>query len=67
MRKIKDFLMMFGIICIVTSVGFGLGFLFGKIINYILSLFPDSFQLPIIFGTLIVLISTILIKKLDNE
>ena len=70
MRKTKDFLMVFSAILILCSVGLGLGVLFGKILNYILSFFPESFQLPIIFGTLIVItsiISTILIKKLDNE
>ena len=70
MRKTKDFLMVFSAILILCSVGLGLGVLFSKILNYILSFFPESFQLPIIFGTLIVItsiISTILIKKLDNE
>lgn len=70
MRKTKDFLMVFSAILILCSVGLGLGVPFGKILNYILSFFPESFQLPIIFGifiALIALLTTSLIKKLDNE
>ena len=71
MRKIKDFLMMFSAILTLFSVGFGLGVLFGEILNYILSFFPESFQLPIIFGiliALIVLLTTSLINlKKKNE
>lgn len=71
MEKIKDFLMVFSAILTLFSVGFGLGVLFSKILNYILSFFPESFQLPIIFGTLIaliVLLTTSLINlKKKNE
>ena len=70
MDKIKDFLIVFSAILTLFSVGFGLGVLFSKILNYILSFFPESFQLPIIFGifiALIALLTTSLIKKLDNE
>lgn len=65
MRKIKDFLMVFSIICIITSVGFGLGFLFSKMLTYILSFFPESFQLPIIFGTLLALIISLTISLIN--
>ena len=70
MNKIKDFLMVFSAILILFSVGFGLGVLFGEILNYILSFFPESFQLPIIFGTfiaLIALLTTSLINLKENE
>ena len=70
MNKIKDFLIVFSAILILCSVGTGLGILFGKILNYILSFFPESFQLPIIFGTLIaliVLLTTILINLKNHE
>lgn len=70
MNKIKDFLMVFSTILILCSVGVGLGVLFGKILNYILSFFPESFQLPIIFGILIALIAlltTSLINLKENE
>ena len=71
MKKIKDFLMAFSTILILCSVGTGLGILFGKILNYILSFFPESFQLPIIFVifiALIVLLTTSLINlKKKNE
>ena len=69
-KIIKDFLMTFSIICIITSVGFGFGFLFGKILSYMLSFFPESFQLPIIFGifiALIALLTTSLINLKENE
>lgn len=70
MEKIKDFLMVFSTILILCSVGFGLGVLFDKILNYILSFFPESFQLPIIFGifiALIALLTTSLINLKENE
>ena len=71
MNKIKDFLMVFSAILILYSVGTGLGILFGKILSYMLSFFPESFQLPIIFGifiALIVLLTTSLINlKKKNE
>ena len=57
MDKIKDFLIVFSAILTLFSVGFGLGVLFSKILNYILSFFPESFQLPIIFGIIIALIA----------
>ena len=57
MDKIKDFLIVFSAILTLFSVGFGLGVLFSKILNYILSFFPESFQLPIIFGIFIALIA----------
>lgn len=70
-KIIKDFLMAFSIICIIASVGLGLGVLFSKILSYMLSFFPESFQLPIIFGifiALIVLLTTSLINlKKKNE
>ena len=64
-KIIKDFLMAFSIICIITSVGFGFGFLFGKILNYALSFFPENFQLPIVFGTLIALIISLAISLIN--
>ena len=70
MDKIKDFLIVFSGILTLFSVGFGLGVLFSKILNYILSFFPESFQLPIIFGTfiaLIALLTTSLINLKENE
>lgn len=70
MEKIKDFLMVFSTILILCSVGLGLGVLFGEILNYILSFFPESFQLPIIFGifiALIALLTTSLINLKENE
>lgn len=71
MKKIKNFLMVFSTILIVCSVGFGLGVFFGKTLTYILSFFPESLQLPVIFGTLIaliVLLTTSLINlKKKNE
>ena len=70
MRKIKDFLMLFGFICIVCSVLIGLGALLAQAVIFISSLFPKEFQNYVFLGTLIVItsiISTILIKKLDNE
>ena len=70
MNKIKDFLMVFSAILILFSVGFGLSVLFGEILNYILSFFPESFQLPIIFGifiALIALLTTSLINLKENE
>ena len=70
MDKIKDFLIVFSTILTLFSVGFGLGVLFSKILNYILSFFPESFQLPIIFGTfiaLIALLTTSLINLKENE
>ena len=70
MDKIKDFLIVFSAILTLFSVGFGLGVLFSKILNYILSFFPESFQLPIIFGTfiaLIALLTTSLIDLKENE
>lgn len=70
MDKIKDFLIVFSAILTLFSVGFGLGVLFSKILNYILSFFPESFQLPIIFGTfiaLIALLTTSLINLKENE
>ena len=70
MDKIKDFLIVFSAILTLFSVGFGLGVLFSKILNYILSFFPESFQLPIIFGTfiaLIALLTTSLIILKENE
>ena len=71
MNKIKDFLIVFSAILILCSVGTGLGILFGKILSYMLSFFPESFQLPIIFGifiALIVLLTTSLINlKKKNE
>ena len=62
MDKIKDFLIVFSAILTLFSVGFGLGVLFSKILNYILSFFPESFQLPIIFGIIIALLTTSLIN-----
>ena len=67
MNKIKDFLMAFSAILILYSVGFGLGVLFGEILNYILSFFPESFQLPIIFGIIIALLTASLINLKENE
>ena len=70
MDKIKDFLIVFSAILTLFSVGFGLGVLFSKILNYILSFFPESFQLPIIFGiiiALIALLTTSLINLKENE
>ena len=70
MDKIKDFLIVFSAILTLFSVGFGLGVLFSKILNYILSFFPESFQLPIIFGTFIALIALLtasLINLKENE
>ena len=71
MDKIKDFLIVFSAILTLFSVGFGLGVLFSKILNYILSFFPESFQLPIIFGMFFVcigLLTSVLInlKKKDE-
>ena len=57
--------MLFGFICIITSVGFGLGVIFSKVLNYILSFFPESFQLPIILGTLIALIISLTIRLIN--
>ena len=65
MRRIKDFLMMFGLLCIIISVSFGFGILLGKVLHYVTKFFPDNFQLPIaigIFFVLISILSTILIK-----
>mgnify|MGYP003399299163 FL=1 len=70
MDKIKDFLIVFSAILTLFSVGFGLGVLFSKILNYILSFFPESFQLPIIFGIIIALIALLtasLINLKENE
>ena len=70
MDKIKDFLIVFSATLILCSVGTGLGILFGKILNYILSFFPESFQLPIIFGIIIALIALLtasLINLKENE
>ena len=70
MDKIKDFLIVFSAILTLFSVGFGLGVLFSKILSYILSFFPESFQLPIIFGifiALIALLTTSLINLKENE
>ena len=71
MRKTKDFLMVFSTIFILCSVGTGLGILFGKILNYILSFFPESFQLPVTIGMFFVcigLLTSVLInlKKKDE-
>ena len=67
MDKIKDFLIVFSAILTLFSVGFGLGVLFSKILNYILSFFPESFQLPIIFGIIIALLTTSLINLKNHE
>ena len=67
MDKIKDFLIVFSAILTLFSVGFGLGVLFSKILNYILSFFPESFQLPIIFGIIIALLTASLINLKENE
>ena len=70
MNKIKDFLIVFSATLILCSVGTGLGILFGKILNYILSFFLESFQLPItigIFIALIALLTTSLINLKENE
>ena len=70
MDKIKDFLIVFSAILTLFSVGFGLGVLFSKILNYILSFFPESFQLLIIFGIIIALIALLtasLINLKENE
>ena len=70
MDKIKDFLIVFSAILTLFSVGFGLGVLFSKILNYILSFFPESFHLPIaigIFIALIALLTTSLINLKENE
>lgn len=71
MKKIKDFLMAFSAILTLFSVGTGLGILFGKILNYILSFFPESFQLPVTIGMFFVcigLLTSVLInlKKKDE-
>ena len=70
MRKIKDFLITFGLICIIASTLLGLGGLLAQAVIFISSLLPKEFQNYVFLGTLIVItsiISTILIKKLDNE
>ena len=66
MRKIKDFLMMFGLICIITSTFLGVGASLAQAVIFISSLFPKEFQNYVFLGTLIVItsiISTILIKN----
>ena len=67
MDKIKDFLMMFGLLCITISVSFG----FGKVLHYVTKFFPDNFQLPIAIGMFFVcigLLTSVLInlKKKDE-
>ena len=71
MRKIKDFLMMFGLLCIIISVSFGFGILLGKVLHYVTKFFPDNFQLPIAIGMFFVcigLLTSVLInlKKKDE-
>ena len=71
MKKIKDFLMAISANITLFSVGTGLGILFGKILNYILSFFPESFQLPVTIGMFFVcigLLTSVLInlKKKDE-
>ena len=71
MDKIKDFLIVFSAILTLFSVGFGLGVLFSKILNYILSFFPESFQLLVTIGMFFVcigLLTSVLInlKKKDE-
>ena len=71
MNKIKDFLMAFSAILILCTVGTELGILFGKILSYMLSFFPDNFQLPVAIGMFFVcigLLTSVLInlKKKDE-
>lgn len=66
MKKIKDFLMVFGIISILLSVGVGLGTLFGQLILYFVKLFPENLHPFIFFGTVIAtvsLLSYLIIKE----
>ena len=70
MRKIKDFIMMFGIICIITSTLLGVGGLLAQAVIFISNLFPKEYQNYVFLGTLIVitsLLSTILIKMKKDE
>ena len=70
MDKIKDFLMMFGLLCITISVSFGFGILLGKVLHYVTKFFPDNFQLPVTIGMSFVcigLLTSVLINLKENE
>lgn len=65
MNKIKDFLMLFGFICIITSTLLGVGGLLAQAVIFILNLFPKEYQNYVFLGTLIALIISLTISLIN--